>query len=238
MDADLLWRETRRIDAAAMPFVRLVEAGDCPTELLGAYAMDLAALAAGFPQLLGGMLAACDRREARRIILANLLEEDGWTAGPHGLVSNGLDHAALARELATTFGVPTDRPLPVVRNRWIREQLQEGRWLGPLAFVTVGYEANVPAVFSRLVSALESRYGYSPAQLRYLRMHVAADAEHGADGVEVLASAADSPERAAEALDGARRGVTAWYHLHRQYAHRIRAAIPSPSAAGTQRSHL
>lgn len=232
MDADLLWNEVRRRHAAPQTFLDLIDTGRCPRSVLGEYAMELAALAAGFPRLLGAMLAACEDREARRIIVANLLEEEGWACEGGALRSNGMEHAALARRLADTFGVPATQPLPIVRNRWIVGELERGRWLGPLAFVTVGYEANVPAVFSRLTHALETRYGYTREQLAYLHLHVAADAEHGADGVEVLARAADTPDRAAEALAGARRGITAWYHLHRRYAQRISAAETSSASSG------
>lgn len=216
----LLWEETRRVDFSRLPFVRAVDAGTCPPSVLQAYATELAALATGFPRLLCAILALCDDADVRRAVLSNLLEEEGITAYDDGHLVLSADggHGPLAQALARTLGVTGPLPRTPRTTPWLDDQLRAGRWLGPLAFVTVGYEANVPAVFKPIAAGLHRHYGYSAEDLRYLTMHVAADEEHGAEGVAVIARVSRTPEQREEALDGARRGVLGWYHLHRRLA--------------------
>lgn len=229
MRVELLEREAARFDFSTLPFVQAVQSGECPLELLQDYAMQVAGLATGLPRLLGSILALCDDPDVRCGVIANLIDEEGLhVEGGHALVRSGNDsHGVLAVELARALGVPDGTPVPIVKRKWIDAELQAGRWLGPLAFFTVGHEANVPAVFGPLAEGLRDRYGYSDDQLRFLIMHVAADEEHGAEGMAMIARVATTPALEQEALQGARRGVVAWYHLHRHYAHaarRVRSA--------------
>jgi len=224
--ANRLWHETRRIDFSALPFVRAVSGGTCPLPVLQAYAMDLATLATGFPRLLSRILALCDDRAGRHAVIGNLLEEEGIESfGAEGLrVCAAGGHGERARALARTFGVGDEVALPFQQSDWIDARLRAGQWLGPLAFVTVGYEANVPAAFTPLVEGLRTHYGYSDRDLEYLIAHVTADAEHGAGGVEMIDRVASTPDMQREALEGARRGTVAFYHLHRKHAQGLKSS--------------
>ncbi|HUR20291.1 MAG TPA: iron-containing redox enzyme family protein [Vicinamibacterales bacterium] len=218
-----LWEEARRVDFSALPFLRSVADGSCPIEVLRAYALDLATLAEGFTGHLATIFAHCDDVPVRHAVLANLLEEEGVQSfDGHELVTPaGRGHGALACELARVFGADPAAPRRPLRSTWLDQKLRAGDWLSALAFMTVGYEANVPTVFKPLVEGLRTHYGYSDADLEYLVMHVTADEEHGAEGVAMVGRLGVTPETRQLVLDGARRGTLAWYQVHRRHGQAI-----------------
>jgi pyrroloquinoline quinone (PQQ) biosynthesis protein C len=222
--ADDLGYQASRVDFQRLPFVEAIRDGRCPIEAVRAYAIDLVALAEGFPPLLSWILASCDQREARLAVLANLLEEEGVLAfgEQSGIVAPpGRSHGELARRFATAIGADIPVPSPTLRSAWIDDQLRGGRWLGPLAFLTVGYESNVPRTFAPIIDGLRRHYGCRDDDLVFLTGHVTADAEHGAHGIEMLVRAAATVELQRAALDGAARGTAAFYQLHRRHARQL-----------------
>ena len=220
---DQLWEEARRVDFSRLPFLRSVADGTCPIEVLQDYALDLATLAEGFTGHLAWIVSLCDDRTVRHAALANFLEEEGvesWDG--HELVAPPRrNHGALARELARVFGADPEAPRRPLRSTWLDGKLKQGDWLSALAFLTVGYEVNTPTVFKTLVAGLRTHYGYTDADLEYLVMHVAADEEHGADGVAMVSRLGVTPEARQIVLDGARRGTLAWYQVHRRHGHAL-----------------
>jgi pyrroloquinoline quinone (PQQ) biosynthesis protein C len=227
---DRLWRETRKWKFADLPLLRAVHDGTCSVAVLQAYALDLATLAEGFTRQLSWILAHCDDRAVRHSVLANLLEEEGVVSfRAHGGLVAPLEraHGEMARRLARAFGADPDVPRRPLRSAWLDAALQRGNWLAALAFMTVGYEANVPTVFKPLVEGLRTHYSYSEADIEYLVMHVAADEEHGADGVAMVARLGVTPEAERDALEGARRGTLAWYLVHRRHGQSLSVRRPS-----------
>lgn len=219
-----LWDVARREDVANAALVRAVRDGSCPRSVAQAYMTELAELASGFPSVLASIVALCPDRRTRLTVLANLLEEEGVERfEAHGamVAPEASNHGVMALRVARALGAPHDAPLRHLRSAWMDSALARGEWLGALAFVTVGFEANVPPVFAELADGFRIHYGCSDEDLAYLLHHVGADAEHAADGIAVLAELARSERSQAEALEGARHGVRAWTHLHRKYAHRI-----------------
>lgn len=218
-----LWEEARRVDFARLPFLRSVGDGTCPIEVLQDYALDIATLTEGFTGHLAMIFAHCDDVPVRHAVLANLLEEEGVQSfDGHELVApSRRNHGTLARELARVFGADPAAPRRPLRSTWLDRKLKEGDWISALAFLTVGYEANVPAVFKPLVAGLRAHYGYSDADLEYLVLHVTADEEHGADGVAMVSRLGVTPEARQIVLDAARRGTLAWYQVHRRHGHAL-----------------
>jgi len=219
-----LWAETRRLDWSGLPFVRAVTEGRCPKHVLQAYALDLTTLAEDFVHQLPRILASCDDVEVRHAVLANLLEEEGihrFEAGTFASDPAGR-HGVMAGRLARAFGADPDLPRSPIRSTWLDARLDAGDWVSALAFLTVGYEANVPAVFKPLADGLRRHYGYADADIEFLVSHVEADEEHGADGVAMVAAVARTPDAARRAIEGARRGTLAWYQFHRKHGQAVR----------------
>jgi pyrroloquinoline quinone (PQQ) biosynthesis protein C len=220
-----LWNESRRGAVAGGPLVQAIANGTCPRPVAAAYMMEVAELAYGFPRMLCAILAVCPERRARLSLMANLLEEEGvevFEAHKTFTAPIAKHHGTMALRLARALGAPeVPLPLPYRRSAWVEAALARGEWLGPLAFVTVGYEASVPPVFGALAAGLRTHYGCGAGDLAYLIDHVEADAEHAADGIELLAALATTPAGERAALEGARLGVRSWAHVHRKYAHRM-----------------
>lgn len=209
------------------PFVRGIVEGRYPKESLYAYAQELIGLAAGFPARLAELFARCDHAEVRRVILENLLEEEGVVSfgAVNGLVIDPQRrHAAMGDRFLKALGagcVPTPPPA----GQWLTTELQAGRWLGPFAYFCVGIEANVPATFRLLAAGLRTHYGLHEEDLEYFTEHFIADERHGEHGAEIAAAAATTQALQQEALTGAQRGGQAWWHFHQQHMRRLRPQL-------------
>jgi len=212
-------------DITRSSFIQAVARGECPVPILASYAAEMAALAKGFPDRLAAILGNCDHPDARRAILSNILEEEGVVSyrSESGLILDpDKRHSAMATRFAMAAG--TSRPEPAARSsQWVNEKLAGGRWLGPFAYVSVGFEANIPRTFRLLVDGLRAHYGFTASELEFFIEHLTADEKHGSDGAAIAASAATTAELREEALTGARRGALAWWHFHENHARRLRS---------------
>jgi pyrroloquinoline quinone (PQQ) biosynthesis protein C len=223
----------RAHDITRNPFVQGIVAGRYPKPALRAYAQDLVGLAAGFPALLATLLARCDHAEARQVILGNLLEEEGavsFSAAEGLVLAPERCHTALGERFVRAMGADATelRPAP---SQWLLQELEHGRWLGPLAYVSVGIEANIPDTFRLLFTGLREHYGLQVKELEFLSEHFDADERHGLNAATVIATAANTKAAQQEALTGAKRGGAAWWHLHLRHARRLRTLVSEQSRA-------
>ena len=154
--------------------------------------------------------------------MENLLEEEGAVSfrPGDGLVAEpSRRHSELGLRFARAAGATEDDlRRPLAGSVWLARELDGGRWIGPLAYVSVGMEANVPPAFGVMIGGLREHYGFTDDELVFLTEHCGADELHGARGAEIVAAVASTPEARREALDGARRGGAAWWHFHRKHA--------------------
>ena len=209
------------------PFIRGIAEGRYEKKALHEYAQELIGLAAGFPAHLAALFARCDHAEARRVILENLLEEEGVISfgTSTGLVIDPhRRHAAMGNRFLKAFGVDSITTPPPA-GQWLTNELQAGRWLGPFAYFCVGIEANVPASFRLIAAGLQTHYGLHEEDLEYFTEHFIADERHGEHGAAIAAAAATTEALRTEALTGARRGGQAWLHLHQQHARKLRSRL-------------
>lgn len=223
----------RTHDITRNPFVQGVVAGRYPKTALCIYAQELVGLAAGFPALLATLLARCDHAEARRVILENLLEEEGavsFSAAEGLVLAPERRHTALGERFVQALGADATglKPAP---SQWLLQELEQGRWLGPLAYVSVGVEANIPSTFRLLFAACRKHYGFQVEELEFLSEHFDADERHGINAATVIAAAATTTSAQQQALTGAQRGGAAWWHLHLRHARRLRTPVAEQSQA-------
>lgn len=211
----------RDSDIAANPFVRGVHEGLYPRASFSRYAAELAQLTAGFPRQLAAILARCEVPEVRRSLLANLLEEEGvvsFSAGGGLVADQARSHAEFAWRFARAAGAASVEAVgPERGSMWFDRQIAEGRWIGPLAYLTLGYELNIPPAGRLMVEGFRTHYGFAEDDLAFFTIHYEADERHAAEGVSMIASAANTPAARSEALEGARRGASAFWHFHRRH---------------------
>ena len=206
------------------PFVRGIAEGSYPKGALHFYAQELIALAASFPAQLATLFARCDNENARRVILQNLLEEEGvisFGTSASLVIDPPKRHAALGERFLKALGID-NLTTPPPTGQWLTNELNAGRWLGPFTYFSVGMEANVPVTFRLLYEGLRTHYGLCDEDLEYFIEHFIADERHAEHGAAVAAAAATTEALRAEAITGAQRGGQAWWHFHQQHARRLR----------------
>ena len=199
------------------PFIEALVTGQMTGEGVRSYAMALVAIATGFPRRLAAILSICDHLEVRWSLIGNLLEEEGVTGYDPGAgvrVVCERRHGELARRFARAAGA-TDAEIDAAvaasrESRWFAEAIRRGDWLGAFAYVSIGHEANVPSTFRQIVPSLVERYGFSLADLAFLTEHFVADERHGQESAHLLARVAQSEDARRSAMEGSRRGGSAW----------------------------
>jgi pyrroloquinoline quinone (PQQ) biosynthesis protein C len=205
------------------PFVRAVSEGTLSRKALKRYAVDMTALAKAFPKRLAAVLSLCDAGEVRRLLIGNLLEEEGVVAF---VPSEGVQvreerrHGVMAEKFALAAGASPGelQATQPERSQWFDDAIRGGDWLGAFSYFAVGQEANVPATCRALIGPLTERYGIAAGDLEFLSEHFVADERHGIESAHLIARAATSDEARARALEGARRGGIAWWAFHRARA--------------------
>lgn len=220
--ADELLAISRPFDIRDSPFLRGVERGTCPPEVVRDYAIYIMAAAFAFPNVLAAILTACDDTAVRKVILGNLLEEEGVVAYAPGqgvTVEDGRRHGRMAERFARAAGASGAgiAAAQIRRSRWFDQALRDGNWLGAFTYFSVGYEANVPQTFRLLAGPLERHYGLPRPDLEFLYEHMEADVRHGEESAALIAAAATTEALRQQAREGARRGGRAWWEMHRRF---------------------
>jgi len=204
------------------PLVAGIMAGTLSRDVVRSYAVTIASAAAGFPRSIAAVLSLCDEVEVRRLLLSNLLEEEGAVAyvpGEGVAIEPSRRHLAMARKFAHAAGAEGDVGVRST-SAWFSESISRGDWIGAFAFFSVGFEANVPQTFRLIVGPLEQHYGFTRADLEFLIEHCDADERHGVESAQLIARIARSQEARQAAMAGAKRGGLAWGALHRAVAAR------------------
>lgn len=202
------------------PVVRRVVDGPVSRAALQPFASMLVTMAEQFPLSICALLGTCRTPRVREALIANLLEEEGViaAAGQGVRIDREQSHGGLARRFARATGVADENldSLPLVENAWFMSELRQGRWLAPFAYVSVGFEANVPPTFSLLLDPLRKRWGFEECELAFFIDHVTADERHGTESANLIAALATDDSQRTAALEGAHRGGLAFWHLHRR----------------------
>jgi pyrroloquinoline quinone (PQQ) biosynthesis protein C len=202
-------------------FIRRLCKGEYSREELRPYGQMIFRLSESFPMTLAAILSICPRKDLRVHLLKNLFEEEGMVPCDDGrgfVYDPERRHSEIAKRFTRALSIP-DENLDLARSpnstRWLDRALRERRWLPILAYITVGIESNIPRTFKLIVPALRRFYGFSDHQLAFLIEHIEADEAHGSLSAEIIACAVGSPADRKEALEGVRRGSTAWWQIHR-----------------------
>jgi pyrroloquinoline quinone (PQQ) biosynthesis protein C len=210
----------RRRDMAANPFVKSVRDGSCTRASLAIYATSCYQLAERFPRQLFSLLSICHDDAAQVHLLGNVMEEIGATnfePGKGVVTKRERHHLTMARRFADSLDVSEESlAVPVGRtSQWLIRQIDTRNFIGALAFLAVGNEANVSTTFAMLIDPLREHYGLSEEDLRFLSEHVEVDERHGSDGADIVAALVSNDQQRCAATEGVRRGALSWWHFHR-----------------------
>lgn len=191
---DELWDIAGSADFSQLTFVGKLVSGELPIERLRSWAPQFCLAVDTFKRLIAQVYANCEPADARELLALNLFEE-------HGDMDPARDHTRLAADFMRAIGATDDEiagaePMPELaewRDRCLRV-CREEPFVAGLAGITFAIEGSSPATMRMLGTAFAERYGVPRPALEYFFMHVEADTEHTARGVELVRKYADTPE--------------------------------------------
>ncbi|HTT34463.1 MAG TPA: CADD family putative folate metabolism protein [Thermoplasmata archaeon] len=191
------------------PFYTAWTRGELPRSALRSYAEQYYHFEANFPRYVGATYARLPDRRDRRLLLDNLVDEEGRDP-THPDLWLDFGRAVGAPRRAARFRPPTPgtaRLLAEYERRTLRGSAAAG--LGAL----YAYESQFPAVAAEKSRGLRAHYGIDdPRAHEFFRVHTEADVAHSAAERALLDRAVRaSPRARAEAMKGARGSLGAWW---------------------------
>ncbi len=167
------------------------QAGKLTRPVLQCYAQQYLHHVKAFPRYLSSIHSQCENLEARRAILENLMDEEGFNGtAPHPVLwqqfAEGLGIAADDVEVAP---LPSTQNLVDTFNKLCHESYATG--LGAL----YAYERQIPAIATTKIKGLKECYGVNDATtLEFFEVHKKADEWH-CEVVENLINALPETEK-------------------------------------------
>ncbi|HTP56645.1 MAG TPA: CADD family putative folate metabolism protein [Thermoplasmata archaeon] len=202
------------------PFYVAWSRGELPLSTLRSYAGQYYHFESNFPRYVAAAYAQLTRAEDRRLLLENLVDEEGrqpthpelWLDFAQGI---GLPRGAARRATASD----------ATRSLLRRYETEGARGPGPALAALYAYESIFPEVAAEKSRGLRAHYGIRDrATHEFFRVHTGADVEHSRAERGLIASELKRSPAIAEATYGAaRRTIDAWWSFL--------DAFPMPTAA-------
>jgi pyrroloquinoline-quinone synthase len=190
------------------PFYVAWSAGAISRETLRSYAAQYYQFESNFPRYVATAYAQLTRPEERRLLLDNLVDEEGRSP----------THPELWLDFARSLGasarsVKSAPALGATRDLLRCYETFGAR--GPAAALAslYSYESIFPAVAAEKSRGLREQYGIRDAKAHeFFRVHTGADVEHARAERRLLAAQMGrSPTAGAEAFGAAKRTIGAWW---------------------------
>ena len=196
----------------------LLAAGRCPPAMLRRYARALHQGAVDFCGLLAALVEAAPDREARGVLLDNLMEEEGIVLRPgRGLERNPQQrHAAWAERFVLACGGGVEgagAPAGGLATGHVGALLDEGRWLEAVSFLLVGQEMAFSSVSARL-AALFGDLGFARRDLVFFEAHIHADRRHAREALDLVLDRAVTAGQQRACVAAAEAGARDWWLRH------------------------
>lgn len=192
------------------PFYTAWTAGELTREDLREYAAEYWHHVSAFPACLSALHSRLEDGALRRMVAANLADEEG--IGSPG----GRPHSDLWMDFAKGMGASESeikqRSLQPETQRLISSFRQIAQESSPAAALAAfyAYESRVPAIAKEKAAGLKEHYGADSATTRYFTLHQTADVHHANVWRTLIAGElAAAPEAAAEALEAAHQTAAA-----------------------------
>lgn len=199
-------RLVRRRHLLKHPFYTAWSNGTLPLTTLREYAAQYYHFEVNFPRYVAGAYARIERPEDRRLLLENLVDEEGRSP-THPELWADFARAIGVRALNGSARPATRRLLNVYEDRAICGTAPSA--LGAL----YAYESQFPQVAAEKSRGLRENYGIrSKAAHEFFRVHTFADVEHsGAERRLLSRYVRGNPGASAEALGSARDALDGWW---------------------------
>ena len=165
------------------PFYLAWTRGELSKDALADYARQYYHHVAAFPTYLSAAHAKCEDQNARKQLLANLIDEEAgppnhpelWLKFAEGLSVSDVEARNTTKEPETKNLIDAFRL--VCGNRSTAEALA----------ALYAYESQIPAVCQSKIEGLKNHYGFSnPEHYQYFTVHIEADREHSATERKLL----------------------------------------------------
>jgi pyrroloquinoline-quinone synthase len=188
------------------PFYTAWSRGTLPLDTLREYAAQYYHFEVNFPRYVAGAYAQVERPEDRKVLLKNLVDEEGRSP----------THPELWQHFAQSIGadVFSRRPTPATHRLLRVYEHRAVRGSAPSALGALyAYESQFPRVAAEKSRGLREHYGIrSKAAHEFFRVHTFADVEHSAAERELLARyLRGDPEAGATARESVRDSLAAWW---------------------------
>jgi pyrroloquinoline-quinone synthase len=196
----------RRRHLLRHPFYTAWSRGELPIETLREYAGQYYHFEVNFPRFVAGAYARVTDPASRRVLLENLVDEEGRSP----------THPELWLDFARAIGAPRTLPRPAGPTRRLLSAY-ERHALGGSAPAALGalyaYESQFPEVAAEKSRGLRTHYGIrSKAAHEFFRVHTFADVEHSAAERRLLRDLLRSSPTAGRAAEkGLRDSLEAWW---------------------------
>ncbi|MGF1466732.1 MAG: CADD family putative folate metabolism protein [Sandaracinaceae bacterium] len=209
------------IDAHAMlshPFYRAWTAGELPLEVLREYAKQYFAQVKAFPTYVSSVHAQTEDLEARRLLLDNLVEEEGGSESHPELWLRFAEGLGIERTDVESAELLASTTRSVARLKALCRSDDPGDGLAAL----YAYESQIPEVARTKREGLREHYGLDdPRTVAFFSVHEEADVAHreqerelllrGGVDIEVRERRVKAAQEAAQALWHFLDGVDAAY---------------------------
>jgi len=188
------------------PFYTAWSKGELPMETLREYAGQYYHFEVNFPRFVAGAYARITDPSSRRVLLENLVDEEGRSP----------THPELWLDFARAIGAPRTMPRPTGPTRRLISAYERhalhGSAAGALGAL-YAYESQFPEVAAEKSRGLREHYTIrSKAAHEFFRVHTFADVEHSAAERRLLRGLLqDHPGAGREAERGLRNSLDAWW---------------------------
>jgi len=204
-------REVRSRQLLRHPFYTAWSRGEVPMPTLRSYAEQYYHFEVNFPRFVGATYAHLRSPTDRRLLLENLLDEEG----------RGRTHPELWRDFGQAIGARLGSRHPVPPTAATEGLLQvyqqctlEGTATSGLGAL-YAYESQFPEIAAEKSRGLREEYGIrGRAAHEFFRVHTSADVEHSRAERELLRRhMTTSPAAALGAVRGTRASLAAWWRF-------------------------
>lgn len=190
------------------PFYTAWSAGELPVDTLRAYAGQYYQFESNFPRFVGATYAHLRRPQDRRVLLENMVDEEGRTPTHPQLwldFAEGIGARRRAVERASPLG--STSALLACYEELTRRAPETG-----LAAL-YAYESIFPEIAAEKSRGLRAHYGIRDrASHEFFRVHTHADVEHARAEAGILGGMmAHAPAARRAALFASRRAIGAWW---------------------------
>lgn len=190
------------------PFYVAWSQGDLPIETLRSYAGQYYHFESNFPRYVAAAYAQLPRAEDRRLLLENLVDEEGRDPTHPELWLDFAEGIGISRRAARSA-----RPAPATTALLGCYERQAKGGPGPALAALYAYESIFPEVAAEKSRGLRANYGIRDrATHEFFRVHTGADVEHSRAERGLLArELRRSPGAARATLTSARETIGAWW---------------------------